>query len=88
MKTQDVKPLLSILKIISNVNSDNEIDNFSVMASALMHHKDIEITDAAISCFEKWGRKEHAATMRNFTVPTEKWLADYFNETVKYLESL
>ncbi len=84
----DLKVLLSILKIISNISNENEIDNFSIIAISLFKYNNIEIIDEAISCFEKWGRKEDAELLKNFEEPSQQWLAEYYRETISYLEGL
>lgn len=88
IQNNDLKVLLSILKLISNISNKNEINNFSVIAISLFSYNNVEIIDGAITCFAKWGRKEDAELLRNFKEPTEKWLKDYYNETILYLEGL
>jgi len=87
LQKQDVKSLISILNLISNVNHVREIDIFSVIALTLLHHSDVEIVDKSISCFAKWGRKEDADILSSFQSPSEEWLAEFFNKTIDYLRS-
>lgn len=88
IQNNDLKILLSILKIISNISNKNEIDNFSIIAISLLRFNNAEIIDEAISCFEKWGRKSDAELLKNFEEPSQKWLAEYYRETISYLEGL
>lgn len=88
IQNNDLKILLSILKIISNISNKNEIDNFSIIAISLLRFNNVEIIDEAITCFEKWGRKSDAELLKNFEEPSQKWLAEYYRETIAYLEGL
>lgn len=88
LQNNDLKITLSILKIISNIKNEIEIDNFSIITLSLFSHKNIEIIDGAISCFEKWGRKSDAELLKNFNVPDVPWLKEYFDKTISYLEGL
>ena len=88
IQNNNIKVLLTVLKIISNVSNENEINTFSIIAISLFTYNNVEIIDEAISCFEKWGRKSDAELLKNFKEPKEKWLADYFKETILYLEGL
>lgn len=88
IQNNDLKILLSILKIISNISNKNEIDNFSIIAISLLRFNNAEIIDEAISCFEKWGRKSDAELLKNFEEPSQKWLSEYYRETISYLEGL
>ncbi len=88
IQNNDLKILLSILKIISNISNKNEIDNFSIIAISLLKYNNAEIVDEAISCFEKWGRKSDAELLKNFEEPSQKWLAEYYRDTISYLEGL
>lgn len=88
IQENNLKVLLSILKIISNVTNENEINIFCVIAISLLNYKNVEIVDSAIACFEKWGRKNDAEILKNFKEPTESWLAEYYKNTISYLEGL
>ncbi|MCL2520464.1 MAG: hypothetical protein FWE37_05625 [Spirochaetaceae bacterium] len=87
-QNNDIKVLLSVLKIIANITSEYEIEKFIHIAMYLFGHKNLEIADSAIFCFEKWGRKKDAELLKKFREPKEDWLKDYFHKTIAYLENL
>ena len=88
IQKNDLKILLSVLKLISNISNENEINNFSIIAISLFNYNNVEIIDSAIACFEKWARKSDAELLKNFKSPDEEWLKDYYNKTILYLEGL
>ncbi len=75
----------TLLNLISEININSSI--LWSIAQLALNLPDVVSIDLAISCFEKWGRKENIDALKTFKY-SEKWITDYVSDVINYLESL
>lgn len=74
-----------LLMMISSVPYDKMEPVGPVMALGLLSHKDLEVRDRAIQCFERWNSKKGLDILKNLSC-SPKWLQKYVNAVIKYIE--
>ncbi|MGG8199670.1 hypothetical protein PGO47_05300 [Klebsiella aerogenes] len=63
-------------------------DRADVLILGCSAHGDVLVQEAAIRAFESWENPIHASHLRAMRKFDEKWIEDYRQSTIKFLESL
>ena len=63
-------------------------DRADVLILGCASHEDILVQEAAIRAFEAWENPEHALHLRSMRKFEEKWIEDYKQRTIEFLEGL
>lgn len=82
----DIKFVYSILHTISHLDYDLIYPGGVLMAFTASRHKDIEIQDFAIQCFEMWNNKDSLGYLNMIIIDTP-WLDEYFKKVITYIEN-
>ena len=81
----DSDTVSGILMMISRVPYDSVDPQGTLMALGLLTHKDLEVRDKAIQCFERWNSKKGLGILKNIEC-SPKWLQDYAEKVIEYIE--
>lgn len=88
LKNFDDPPFLTgLLRVIAHFDYTDMYPQGMTMATAALLHKDVEIRDCAVRCFESWEDPENLKILKNLSF-SEYWLSEYLNEVISYLEDL
>lgn len=77
--------VVGTLMMISRIPYDLAEPNGTLMALGLLSHKDLEVRDRAIQCFERWNSKKGLVILRNIKC-SPKWLQNYADKVIAYIE--
>ena len=77
--------IIGILQIISRLSEPSIISKGQVMAIAALSHKNLEVRDCGIRCFECWANESSLRILK--CIKTEpKWLQEYIENVITYIE--
>lgn len=77
--------VVGILMMISRIPYDVVEPKGTLMALGLLSHRDLEVRDRAIQCFERWNSKKGLEILRNVEC-SPKWLQNYADKVIAYIE--
>ncbi|WP_227907463.1 hypothetical protein [Escherichia coli] len=80
--------LRNFLYIAASMDYELMKDRADVLILGCSAHEDVLVQEAAIRAFESWENPEHAAHLRAMRKFNEKWIEDYRQSTINFLESL
>lgn len=79
--------LFAILHTISHLDYELVFPHAQFIPLSLINHKDLEIRDYSIQCFEIWESKESLTYLKNLNLESHS-LQNYLNNVISYIESL
>lgn len=85
--TDDKYVLFAILHTISHLDYALVYPNAQYIPMAMINHKDLEIKDYAIQCFEIWESKDSLAYLKDLELQS-KSLQSYLTKVIKYIEEI
>lgn len=77
--------IVGLLHSISHIEYTDIYPTGQTMALAGLSHKNIEVREYSIKCFENWGRNESLIFLKNLHF-SEKWLQKYVESVIKDIE--
>ena len=78
--------LVKFIEVVSNLNyEDLKPFNFILVCGSL-GNKSIPVQEASVAAFEKWGDQDNVGFLRSVKYHT-KWLTEYAENVISYLES-
>lgn len=77
--------VIGVLRMISRIPYDDIAPTGPIMALGLTTHKNLEVRDSAIQCFERWNSKKGLEILKNIEC-NPKWLQQYLNKVICYIE--
>ncbi|WP_406860982.1 hypothetical protein WHU70_14325 [Escherichia coli] len=80
--------LRNFLYIAASMDYELMKDCADVLILGCSAHEDVLVQEAAIRAFESWENPEHASHLRAMRKFNEKWIEDYRQSTINFLESL
>ncbi|UTP16718.1 hypothetical protein [Escherichia coli] len=80
--------LRNFLYIAASMDYELMKDRADVLILGCSAHEDVLVQEAAIRAFESWENPEHASHLRAMRKFNEKWIEDYRQSTINFLESL
>lgn len=79
--------LTGLLRVIAHFDYEEMYPQGMTMATAALLHKDVEVRDCAVRCFENWEDPENLKILKNLSF-SEDWLSEYLSEVISDLEDL
>jgi hypothetical protein len=79
--------IVGILHIISHFDYDLVSPEGPTMAIAALTHKDVEVREYGVKCFENWQHKDGIRILEHIKAD-ERWLQHYINLVIRDLENL
>lgn len=70
--------IIGLLHMLSRLDKSKRCMEFDILATYALHHEDIEVRDAAIRCFESWGKTK---TLR-YVNYGGTWLQSYVDDVL------
>ncbi|MEG9198754.1 hypothetical protein [Lactococcus lactis] len=84
---KDIEILIGILNIISHLEINNkDYSMLKVIALAAISHKNDDVKDYAVQCFENWNDPSDISTLKNIQSQAS-WLQNYIDKVIKSLSS-
>lgn len=77
--------LVGILQIVSRISDDIINPQGQSMAKAALNHKNLEVRECGIRCFENWVTLNSLNILENISVEP-KWLQDYLIEVMNNIK--
>lgn len=77
--------LVGVLTIVSSLPYDTFAPDAQTIAIGALSHKDLEVRDKAIQCFERWNSKKGLDYLRRFKFEPA-WLQRYVDRVIYYIE--
>lgn len=74
-----------ILRVIAHFSYTEMYPQGVTMAAAALSHRDIEVFECAVRCFENWEQPKNAKILESIIRP-EQWLNDYIQNVVSSLK--
>ena len=82
--TKKINIAISILHLISHLDYDQVHPNGQLMALTAIAHRDREMAEYGIKCYENWGNIEGVDKLKAVHFSTQ-WLQDYANQVIEDL---
>jgi hypothetical protein len=79
--------IVGVLHIISHFNYDLVSPEGPAMAIAALNHKDVEVREYGVKCFENWQHKDGIRILEQIKAD-ERWLQNYINLVIHDLKML
>lgn len=83
----DSSIIIAILRVISHFEYNQMIPQGMTMATSAMVHKDIEVKECGIRCFENWEAPENIDILKSVNI-SEEWLNEYLQDVIRDLECI
>jgi hypothetical protein len=77
--------LIGILQVVSRIAHDKINPEGQVMALAALTHKNFEVRECGIRCFENWVSQTSLTILKNISTEP-KWLQDYLETVITNIE--
>ncbi len=77
----------AILRVITHFDYQQMYPQGMTMAAAATSHKDAEVRECGVRCFEGWEAPESITILRNLSFD-EDWLNEYLTDVISELEDL
>lgn len=77
----------SILRVIAHFDYSQMYPQGMTIAIAATRHRDKEVQECGVRCFENWESRESIAILRNLSF-TDSWLNEYLDAVIADLEEL
>jgi hypothetical protein len=78
--------IVGVLHIISHFNYDLVSPEGPTMAIAALTHKDVEVREYGVKCFENWQHKDGIRILEQIKAG-ERWLQNYINLVIRDLKN-
>jgi hypothetical protein len=78
--------IVGVLHIISHFDYDLVSPEGPVMAIASLTHKDVEVREYGVKCFENWQHKDGIKILEHIKAD-ERWLQNYINLVIRDLKN-
>ncbi len=79
--------IVGLMKVLSHLDHNLVSSQGMIMATAALRHKNLEVVECSIRCFENWEDPKNADILKSITFEQE-WLNKYSKDVIKDLESL
>jgi hypothetical protein len=79
--------IVGVLHIISHFDYDLVSPEGPTMAIAALTHKDVEVREYGVKCFENWRHKDGIGVLEHIKAD-EQWLQNYINLVIRDLKTL
>jgi len=80
-----VNVLIGILHMISHLEYEDVLPTGQTLAALALNHKNIEVCEYAVKCFENWAHKDCVDKLRAMSI-SSRWLEKYVNDVIAELE--
>jgi hypothetical protein len=78
--------IVGVLHIVSHFDYDLVSPEGPTMAIAALAHKDVEVREYGVKCFENWQHKDGIRILEHIKVE-ERWLQNYINLVIRDLKN-
>lgn len=79
--------IIGLMKVLSHLDHNLVSSQGMIMATAALRHKNLEVVECGIRCFENWEDPKNAEILKSITFE-QQWLNRYSQDVIKDLESL
>jgi hypothetical protein len=79
--------VVGVLHIISHFDYDLVSPEGPTMATVALTHKDVEVREYGVKCFENWRHKDGIRALEHIKMD-ESWLQNYINLVIRDLKTL
>jgi hypothetical protein len=79
------KIIIGVLQVLSHIDYYDVIPQGPTIAVAALTHKNAEVRETGVRCFENWAAEESLSVLQNLR-DSEDWLQDYINQVIEDLQ--